>query len=232
MIEKRISGYSNYLAEIYSFLAICYLKEPNFVLMTALFEKNIELLRVILEGTELYKRLDLSYADWMANPRFRRKIKEDYIQLFQKALVFGKLPHEACNLNSKGLAKQNSGRDKLFYEIISLYNSDGGDFIPVREEATDHIGSELNFVAKIAGEEIRAEKFDNQIQAEYYARLRYNFLDKHMLLWLPDFCREVNTKASTAFYRTVTDLTVYIVKRDYDNLHARFRSEQTIEDCS
>jgi TorA maturation chaperone TorD len=141
------------------------------------------------------------------------------------------LPYETFNHNPHSLAKQYSGRDELLYEIISLYNSGNGDFIPNSGEAADHIGSELTFVAKIAGKEMKAFKSSNEIQVEHYARLRYSFLARHMLVWLPDFCKVVNIKASTAFYRTVTDLTVYIVKMDYDNLHARFRSEQTTEGC-
>lgn len=231
MTEKRISGYSNNLEEIYNFLAIFYLKEPNFVLMTALLEKNIVFLQEILIGTDLYKQLELSYSDWRANPRFRRMIKEDYIRLLKNPMFSSLLPYETYNHNSNSLAKQYSRRDELLYEIISLYNSADGDFIPNSGEVADHIGSELTFLAKIVGKEMKASKSSNVVQVDHYAHLRCSFLANHMLIWLPDFCKDVNKKASTAFYRTVTDLTVYIVKMDYDNLQARFRLEQTAEGC-
>lgn len=231
MTEKRISGYNNNLEEIYSFLAIFYLQEPNFVLMTALLEKNIVFLQEILKGTDLYKQLELSYSEWLASPRFRRIIKEEYIRLFKNPMFSSLLPYETCNHNSNSLAKQYSRRDELLCEIISFYNSDDGDFIPNSGEVADHISSELTFAAKIVGKEMKAVKSGDEVQVDNYAHLRCSFLANHMLVWLPNFCKDVNKKTRTAFYRTVTDITIYIVKMDYDNLQARFRSEQTAEGC-
>ncbi len=226
MTEMKTFGYRNYLEEIYCFLAVCYLKEPKFGPTTALLEKNMEFLHKSLKGSELYKQVDLCYTDWLAHTRFRRKIKEDYIGLFQQSIIVisGLLPRETYYRDTHILTKHYNGKSSN--EIVSFYNSACPDFVPDSGEAPDHIGNELMFAANLVREAMKANQSGNQVLAEYYAHLRCSFLAKHMLRWLPDFCRDVHEKASTAFYRTVADLTIYFVRQDYDNLQARFKSEQ------
>ena len=231
MTEMKTSEYRNYLVQIYCFLAECYLKEPKFVPMTALLEKNMEFLQKSLKGSELYKQVELCHTDWLAHTHFRRKIKEDYIRLFRQPLIVipGLLPCETYYRDQHISTKQYTSKSS--YEVVSFYKNACPDFVPDSGEAPDHIGNELTFAAKLAMEEVKADLFGNVVLANHYAHLRCSFLSKHMLIWLPNFCRDVNEKASTAFYRTVANMTIDFVRQDYDNLQARFQSERVPAGC-
>lgn len=232
-MDGIISGYRSNLEATYCFLADCYLREPKFVPMTALLEKNLEFLHKSLNRSELYKQFEHCYTNWLTNPRFRRKIQEDYTRLFQQPMIVtpGLLPSETYYRDQHISVKQYTS--KSAQEIVSFYKSACPDFILNSGEAPDHIGNELIFAGKLSREEVKAEQSGNWVMVNQYAHLRYSFFAKHLLVWLPDFCRYIHAKASTAFYRMVADLTNHFVRQDYDNLQARFeaQSEQVAGYC-
>lgn len=231
MVEAEALGYRYYLGEIYCFLALCFLKEPKFGTTTALLEKNIEFLHKSLNGSELFEQINHCYRDWLNHPRFRRKIQEDYMGLFQQPMIVTAclLPSETYYRDQHISVKQYTSASA--HAIVSFYKSACPDFVPDNGEAPDHIGNELLFLARLAREEVKAEQSGNWPNVNHFAYLRCSFLAKHVLMWLPDFCRDIHVKASTAFYRVVADLTLHFVRQDYDYLQARFQSEQAASGC-
>ncbi len=86
---------------------------------------------------------------------------------------------------------------KKFYEAAGLTIDVETHLIP------DHISAELFFLSWL----IENEFLDEQEE----------FLDAHLIKWVPVFCDEVRKYAKTAFYKRVAILLKELVSSDYEN---------------
>lgn len=76
-----------------------------------------------------------------------------------------------------------------------------------RVRADDHIVHELQFVAFLCGH-------DNRVACEDAAR----FLDRHVLPWVPEFCRQAEAVVQAQLYSAVMGLTRAVLEQTRDQL--------------
>jgi TorA maturation chaperone TorD len=77
-------------------------------------------------------------------------------------------------------------------------------------ESADHLGHELAYLALLAGAEADAHADDVDTEVQRMQHLQRQFLDGHLLWWLPPFVRAVRQHGHP-FYATLADLTWALV---------------------
>lgn len=83
------------------------------------------------------------------------------------------------------------------------------DIVPPLPEASpvDHLAAELRFLAIACHREGEAWQADNTQAAMDWVRRERDFLDQHVLRWVPAYCEESGNMAETAFYCALLVLT-------------------------
>lgn len=91
---------------------------------------------------------------------------------------------------------------KATEDVAAFYNSVG---LAIDEEINlipDHISAELFFMGYL---------IENRFITEQKL-----FMEKHLLLWIPQYCDEINKQASTAFFKEIAVLLKEFIITDYE----------------
>ncbi len=91
-------------------------------------------------------------------------------------------------------------------EVIKFYVNSGTG-IDLNGEIPDHIGIELKFLSILAYLEKEGWESEDEEKVKISVKLQKEFLEKHILTWVPFFCERMFEKAETAFYKAVSLFT-------------------------
>jgi TorA maturation chaperone TorD len=94
-------------------------------------------------------------------------------------------------------------------QVASFYHKIGFEVSPFRE-SPDHIGVELEALAYLCLSEADALSRDLNDLAVRIKYLQANFLDEHLLIWLPVFINAVQQQQSL-FYKNLAELTFDVI---------------------
>lgn len=75
------------------------------------------------------------------------------------------------------------------------------------QEPDDHIGLELEFMAHLCDRYAGALRKENGKECMTALNTQQEFLDRHLLAWAPEFCRDVCLGAETDFFTGMARLT-------------------------
>ena len=83
------------------------------------------------------------------------------------------------------------------------------DIVPPLPVASpvDHLAAELRFLAIACHREGEAWQAGNTQAAMEWVHRERDFLDQHVLRWIPEYCEKAESIAKTAFYRALLALT-------------------------
>lgn len=129
------------------------------------------------------------------------EIKRDYISLFLGPDLHLS-PHES--LHNYPLGETPGLWGKAAREVQAMYHSAG---LIVDEESNlipDHLGVELLFMSYLAENDLAGQQ--------------RKFMDEHLLLWVAEYCAEVEKHAATTFYKEVAILLKEFVVSDSEKL--------------
>ena len=96
------------------------------------------------------------------------------------------------------------------------------DIDPPLPEASpvDHLAAELRFLAIACHRESNAWRADNKQAAMDWVRCERDFLDQHVLRWVPEYCQKAADMAETPFYRSLLALTPRACALDREDIDA------------
>lgn len=111
----------------------------------------------------------------------------------------------------------NWGGDTVL-EVIAAYGN--ADIAPPVPEASpvDHLAAELRFLAIACHRESQAWQADNTQAAMNWVRRERDFLDRHVLRWVPEYCQKAADMAMTPFYRALLALTPRACELDREDI--------------
>ncbi len=113
-------------------------------------------------------------------------------------------PYESVYTNSKRVMMQEA-----WSQVVSIYEAKG---IVRNEESTelveDHIAIELDFMAYLCDE---TSRFTEPLAG---LEEQKEFLNRHLLNWVPEFCLDIKEHSDTEFYRMVAQLTSGFLQLD------------------
>jgi len=135
------------------------------------------------------------------------RLAADYARLF---LSTGKVPpHPSESIYREGTLMQFS-RD----EVLKTYWSFGVDKKKEFTEPEDHIAVELNFLMYLCEKAIEVLKNGDAKEARRYIQGQKDFLEGHLVKWVPKLVKDILSTAQTPFYKAIAVLTKEYIEMD------------------
>lgn len=102
------------------------------------------------------------------------------------------------------------------FEVYRKYRHFGFDLTSeFRGEPPDHISFELEFMHLMCSGEAKAWESDDEDEALRYLKEEKEFLEKHLLSWLPEFCDKIRMFDRISLFCGIADFTEGWVVFDY-----------------
>lgn len=133
-------------------------------------------------------------------------------------------PYESVYTSPKRLMMQEA-RD----EVLAIYRSEGLDKLPSWKETEDHIALELEFMAVLGDRIVAAAQAGNDDEAERLLRTQQNFLDDHLLSWVPLMTNDLSRFAKTGLYQGLAHLTNGFLEVEQEFFDDLFENEAEAE---
>jgi putative dimethyl sulfoxide reductase chaperone len=85
-------------------------------------------------------------------------------------------------------------------------------------EPPDHVSLELAYAAYLCEQSLAAAGRDDTVSAQGWLALQSAFLEDHLLPWVPRFCRDLDAKTDSLFYKGIAWLTLEFLDADAELL--------------
>ena len=104
---------------------------------------------------------------------------------------------------------------RLFREEVDLPTLRENELVRGNwNEAEDHIALELEFMQRLSLRAADALSDDAEEEAIAYLRTSYDFLENHLLNWVPMLVADMRMHARTLFYQGLAQLTLGSLQED------------------
>lgn len=190
----------SYRADIYAFLSRMFAEEPPRQLIEDLAAKRFSIPGIsrdkeLEEGLELIEKCISKYGK-----EIYESLCIEYTRLFigPVPVVF---PYES-------MYKNGSMMSGSLLSVKREYRLAGLEKAPGFHEPEDHIAVELGFMKHLCRD-----------QSEKSLRMQRDFLNNHLLKWVPEFCDEVCEKSMSHFYKGIAKLTKGFIALEKDALY-------------
>ena len=199
---------------IYAFLKGVYEKELPKEFLAEMPEKMKPLLAIteILSDAESKKAVKelVQFTDTIPSQdldALETRLAADFARLF---LSINKVPpHPSESIYREGTMMQYS-RD----EVLKTYWSFGVDKKKEFTEPEDHIAVELNFLMYLCEKAIEALENGDAKEARRYIQGQKDFLEKHLVKWVPKLVKDILDTGKTPFYKAMAVLTKEYLEMD------------------
>lgn len=94
----------------------------------------------------------------------------------------------------------------LVLDVIECYRESGLEDFSAEFGPPDFLGTEVRFVALLSYREMQAYSARDAGLAALWLSRQVEFLDKHLLTWVPEHCERLSAMAVTPFYATLFKL--------------------------
>ncbi len=197
--NENIKELAGFRSSIYGFLAAVYRQELTSELLQQMKDHRFQEILTTL-GIEL-------------SNGFFKKPEKDLLEnlAVEYAYLFvgpGKhiSPHESVHHKKEGV---QSGQlwGELTAEVKSIIESSGLEYKSEFTGIPDHISVELEYMQQVVQREMQAWKADDDETARLCLKNEKEFVNEHLIRWIPDFCEKVIEAAEMPFYREMARLT-------------------------
>ena len=179
-----------------------------------LIEADETLIKTILSD-ETMKEFFPLFVQWQESLALSHEtLVQDHLNVdFASTFFIYLVPYESFYLRDDGMI--NSGGEN---PVISFYTSYGFeiDLPKARALSPDHIGIELEFMAKLVSEEKKAKERGDASYAHAILLVEKQFLEDHLLAWAPQLLLQVARHAQTPFYREAAQVALEMILGDYE----------------
>lgn len=131
-----------------------------------------------------------------------KELAADYAGLFLSVGRTPVPPFESV-YTSEGRLIMQRARD----EVLALYREEGLGRSDSFKEPEDHIAIELEFMGFLCQKALHALSAGNKEAAQAALEKQKDFLTRHLLVWVPQFCADIERSAATDFYRALAQIT-------------------------
>ena len=150
-----------------------------------------------------------------ASPRARTDLQVEYTRLLSGTSKASGAPEPYESMSLEG---------RLFgecSEAVSAAYVDAGHPDPVPDAGpSDHIGTELRFMSILCFHEMEAWREGDESEANELLERELDFLDAHVMRWVPEFCDRLAELTTHSFYLAVARLTAAACRQDRDEVAA------------
>lgn len=212
MVNSKEEAFENSLlcdalkhcSKIYFLLGRIYEKEVTANLLESLSESITFLRSQKLNDEELEKGIELldEYISKQKSRGFERaelELAVDYANLF---LGVKGLPHPSESAYKCGFIMASPSE-----EVLRTYQKANLNLKEDYKEPADHIAVELYFMANLCRKTAENLANNKKNEAKKCLQIMKDFLDNHLLSWIPLFTTNILNSAITNFYRGLAIIT-------------------------
>lgn len=179
---------------IYTFLSTAYFEEMTLAFLEALRNEPPALEGALGEFTASLADADLAQV--------RTDLAAEYARLFLNMSRTPIPPYESVYVSDLHILMQDARDD-----VLATYRSEGIVVVTEVNIPEDHLGLELDFMAKMCQKTAEALEADNEEEADRCLDVQAAFVEKHLCNWVPQLCLDVKSRTRQQFYRGVAELT-------------------------
>ncbi len=126
----------------------------------------------------------------------------EYVRMFYSGLhVGGVYPYESVYTSPDHVMMQEAHT-----QVRRLFQQENLNRDPSSKEPEDHIAFEFEFMAYLCDQAAEALETDPDV-ARAYLQKQKAFLDEHLLVWVPDLCRDLADATRSDFFRGLAQIT-------------------------
>lgn len=118
-------------------------------------------------------------------------------------------PYESVYTSEKRLLMEGARR-----EILAIYRAYGVEKDPCWKEGEDHLALELEFEKVLCDQAIEAYEGGDTEKARKLLALQLDFLEEHLVSWVPMLTADMKRFAATGMYRGLAYLTDGFLRTD------------------
>ena len=209
--KENIKDLAGHRSHIYGFLAAVYRQE----LTSGLYQqmKDNEFQEVL---SSLGVKLNNGFFE-NSEQELLENLAVEYTRLFVGP---GKhiSPHESVQHKKEGV---QSGQlwGELTAEVKRIIESSGLEYKSEFTGMPDHISVELEYMQHVVQREMQAWKVDDDETARLCLKNEKQFVDEHLIRWIPDFCEKVIEAAEIPFYGEMAKLTRRFIEFETQELN-------------
>jgi TorA maturation chaperone TorD len=122
-------------------------------------------------------------------------------------------PHESVQIAQDG--SLNNGTTASVGQFIEVA---GFKFTADSKKYPDHICSEFEFMEALLSKQIEAIENTDMEEAETSKMLQEEFLHRHLIRWIPQFCAQIEQSSTLTFYKALGSTLSKFVQIEYENL--------------
>lgn len=140
------------------------------------------------------------------------ELETEYLRLFEVGT-----PRPPCPLYEGAWREREFlDRRELMEELVRFYRFFGLTLGPKPKELPDHLAIELEFLHFLAYQE--AQALEEGRDPGSYRRAERDFLERHLLRWLPRLRERLEQVEALPFFRALAREAVRRTERDYEEL--------------
>lgn len=182
----------------YCFFAVVLFEEPNKKVMLKYMESNIfsamldqgeSDIGISLLANSFQKMQRYNIVDW-------RRMQEQYVTLFSESGTVLVFPWESVYLSIEHVIY-----DEHTLAVQDFYKEWGAEIIDPAKGPADHIGLECSFMAFMSGRVIQYILQNDKSAIKENIIGQRSFLEKHLLVFLNDFCDLLQKQTTMDFYQ-------------------------------
>lgn len=122
-------------------------------------------------------------------------------------------PFESVYTSAEHLMMQ-----RAYDEVLKEYRHAGVNRASDFKEPEDHIALELEFMAILGRKTLESLESDDWATGLASLEKQSNFVNKHLLAWVPRFCQDVERVAQSGFYKGIALITLELVNSEKETL--------------
>jgi TorA maturation chaperone TorD len=137
-------------------------------------------------------------------------IKVDFAKLFVGPYKLFAVPYGSVYLDGERKIMGDSTLD-----VRKRYRQAGLDTAKNFKDAPDHITAELEFMYYLIFKEIEAFSNSDIESAIGFVQKQKSFLEDHLMVWVPEFAKNIIEYAENPFYPNLVKATTIFLKENY-----------------
>jgi TorA maturation chaperone TorD len=214
---KNYRDLAEYRSNFYALLSSIYIQIPGRKTLSLDWEPALKLigfpqegaeksLQEIEEGLRLIKeyvsRENISCDEGLVN------LSKDWTHLFRGVDIKGPLPPYESLYRTDRLQK------KPVQEINRFFSKMGVQVPEEWHQPSDYIGVELDFMRLLCAKERESWEEEQLDSVLKITEIEKSFLENHLGLWIPIFCKKMMEQAKKDFYKGIARLTQGLIGYD------------------
>lgn len=107
----------------------------------------------------------------------------------------------------ESLYRQSVFPTEISDAVIGYFQNAGLDVRSICYEAPDYLASELMLMSLLAYQEFEYDQKGDDEQRRYFMQLQNEFLNTHLLIWMPEYCQVLKKESRIDLFR---QLAIYL----------------------